>query len=393
MILGLKNNRAVILHQGVYKPVASVSEAVFMLTGMTIGAGILGIPYVVAQVGLKIGLAYILILGAVMMCLNLMLGEIAVRTREPMHLPGFAGKYLGPGAKLLTSFMMIFSAFGVLLAYIIGEGEALSALFGGNPVWWGVLFWGIGSYIVWRGLRAAKKAEKVLSFIVICLIAGLSFFLLPKFQVANWQYINIANLFLPYGVILFALHAGPAVVEAHALLPGSERHFRKAIVIGSLIPVAVYALFALAVAGVMGAGATEVATVGLGQMGRGALFVGNLFAILAMGTAFFGQGVALKQLFIWDFKLNRHLSELLVIFFPLFLFMLGLRSFVAVLDVVGGVFIGITAMLTVLVCWRARSAGDLPASRYNLHHFWLLAVPVFAAFALAAILSIMKLAN
>lgn len=390
----LPEKQNVILHQGVYKPTATVAEAVFMITGMTIGAGVLGIPYVVARVGLKIGLLYILIFGLIMLCLNLMLGEIAVRTKEPMHLPGFAGKYLGPGAKLLTSFMIIFSSFGVLLAYLIGQGEALAALLGGNPMWWSVFFWGIGSWVVWRGLRAAKKAEKVLSFIVICLICGLSVFLLPGFQSANWQYINLTNLFLPYGIILFALHAGPAIVEAHTLLPGSERRFRKAVIIGSLIPMAVYVLFALAVAGAMGINATEVATVGLGKtMGQGVLLVGNLFAVLAMSTAFFGQGVALKQLFVWDFKLNRHLAGLMVIFFPLFLFMLGLRSFVTVLDVVGGVFIGVTSMLTVLICWRARARGDLPADRYSLHHFWLLAAPVFFVFAIAAILSIMKLSE
>ena len=92
-------DQKIILHQGVYKPSASVADAIFMITGMTIGAGVLGVPYVVAQVGLKIGIVYILALGLVMLALNLMLGEIAVRTNQSLQIPGLVGKYLGKWAK------------------------------------------------------------------------------------------------------------------------------------------------------------------------------------------------------------------------------------------------------------------------------------------------------
>jgi len=75
----LTEEKPVVLHQGVFKHTATVGEAVFMITGMTIGAGILGLPYVVSQVGLIIGLIYIVVLGLVVMMLNLIIGEIAVR--------------------------------------------------------------------------------------------------------------------------------------------------------------------------------------------------------------------------------------------------------------------------------------------------------------------------
>jgi len=117
------NERPNVLHHGVFKPVATVTEAVFMITGMTIGAGVLGIPYVVAQVGLKAGLLYIFGLGIVMLFLNLMIGEIAVRTRENLQLPGYAGKYLGTWAKFLLTFTVVLSSTGALLAYVVGEGR------------------------------------------------------------------------------------------------------------------------------------------------------------------------------------------------------------------------------------------------------------------------------
>ncbi len=357
--------KKIILHQGVYKHPASVADAVFMITGMTIGAGVLGVPYVVAQVGLKIGIVYIVALGLVMLLLNLILGEIAVRTNQSLQIPGLAGKYLGKWAKYLLNIVMILGSYGALLAYIIGEGQSLSALFGGNPVAWSVVFWGLASVVVWRGLQTIKTVEKVLSIIVISIICGLSFYLLKDFKLANWIYTDVSKIFLPYGVILFALSGTPAVVEAHALLPRSQKHFKKALIIGSLIPIGVYVLFALAVVGAMGLSTSEIATIGLGaRFGQGVLILGNIFAILAMSAGFIGSGIALKQTLVWDNKINTFLAEFWVISVPILLFMAGLRQFISILSVAGGIFFGIQAVVLVIVCWQARKKGDLDASRY-----------------------------
>ncbi len=199
-------------------------------------------------------------------------------------------------------------------------------------------------------------------------------------------------MFLPYGVVLFALHASPAIVEAHALLPGSQKHFKKAIIIGTLIPIVVYLLFVAAVVGFNGQSITEVATVGLSrQFGSFIALLFNLFAAMAMGTAFMGIGIALKQVLVWDHKLNKTLAEVAVIFVPIMLFALGLRSFVEVLDVVGGLFISIEAILLVLIFTAAKRKGDLPADRYGLRYYWLLVVPVFLVFGVAAVYSVIKI--
>lgn len=382
----------VVLHGGVFKKTATVSEAVFIITGMTIGAGILGLPYVIARSGLALGLILIALWGLVVLLLNLMLGDIAVRTRQNFQLPGFAGKYLGKWAKHLLSVIIIFSGFGTLLAYIIGEGQALSEIFGGTPFWWSVFFWSLGSFFIWQGLQTVKTIDRVLSLTVIVLIVALSTFLLPKINIEYVHYSNLANFFLPFGVILFAMHATPAIAEAHALLPGSEKRFKKAIIIGTLIPIAVYLLFALAVVGYFGLSVTEVATIGFGRaFGPGFIIMANAFAVLAMGTCFMGMGLALKQTFVWDHKLNPYLAEFAVVVVPLLLFLFGFRSFVEVLDVVGGLFIGLESLLIVLICYVARKKGDLDGSRYAFKNFWLAAVPVLIFFLVATVYSVTKI--
>ena len=66
-----------------------------ILIGTAIGAGILGIPYVVAKSGFLIGLGYIILLGLIILLVNLYLGEIILRTKGKHQLGGYAKKYLG----------------------------------------------------------------------------------------------------------------------------------------------------------------------------------------------------------------------------------------------------------------------------------------------------------
>ena len=98
--------KKVFLHKGIFKPEATLGEAVFMITGMTIGAGILAIPYAVAQVGLIPGIAYIAALGLIVLFLNLMIGEIVARSHQQLQLAGLAGKYLGSWVKYLLTLII-----------------------------------------------------------------------------------------------------------------------------------------------------------------------------------------------------------------------------------------------------------------------------------------------
>lgn len=363
-----------------------------MITGMTIGAGILGIPYVVAKVGLWTGITYIAVLGVIMLYLNLMTGEVAVRTKQSFQLPGLAGHYLGNWARYFLSVVMVLGGTGALLAYTVGEGQILSALFGGEPLMWGTIFWAFGSVVVWRGLTALKNVDRILSLVVIAIIGGLSFWLFGRFDNAVVPQFNALEIFLPYGVILFALNATPAIAEAHALLPGSQRNFKKALIWGTLIPIGVYILFALAVVGAMGADTTEIATIGLGQkFGPMVFWFSNLFAALSMGTGYIGLGIAIKQNLVWDNKVNPFLATLIVILIPICLFFAGISNFVAILDLVGAFMVGSSSIVMALVYVRARKSGDLPAGRYGLRYSWLAVAAVLAVFTIFTILTFGKM--
>lgn len=377
----MQEDRPIVLHQGIYRPVATLSEAIFMITGMTIGAGVLGVPYAIAQVGVKIGVLYIIALGAVMLMLNLMVGEIVSRTKESLQLPGLAHKYLGVWGRRAITCTFLGTSLGAVLAYLIGEGQTLYSLFGGSPLLWTVLFWIVGMALVAGGLRRVKKYERVLSCFVISSLIIISLYLLSVREAGTFAYHNFANLFVPYGVILFALHATPSIAEAEAVLPNQPNRFKKAIIIGTLIPVALYILFAVAVVGVKGINTTEVATLGLTRsFGLPLMILGNVFAAVAMATAFMGITTALTDSLVWDYKVKRQLALASVALVPLLLFFVVGTGFIAVLEFVGGLFVGVEAILIALMFMRARTRGDVAPGHFVLRHLWFAMVLVMLVF-------------
>src|SRR3990167_2840612 len=100
----------------------------FTLSGTTIGAGILGLPYVFSKSGFFAGLFWLLLLGLIMVYINLALGETTLRTKERHQLAGYAEKYLGKSGKKIMLFAMLFGIYSALLAYLLGEGDSLSQI-------------------------------------------------------------------------------------------------------------------------------------------------------------------------------------------------------------------------------------------------------------------------
>ena len=104
--------------------------ALATFTGTIIGVGLFGLPYVTAKIGFLPMLIYFIILSAVLIFINLMYGEIALRTAKNHRLPGYARIYLNPAAARLGYLTTFIGLTGSLLAYVLVGGEFLKNLLG-----------------------------------------------------------------------------------------------------------------------------------------------------------------------------------------------------------------------------------------------------------------------
>ena len=364
-------------------------ESIGVLVGTIIGAGVLGIPYVISKAGFLTGLTTIILLGLVILAINLSIGEVVLRTKGKHQLTGYAEKYLGKKGKLLMSLSMILGITGALLAYIVGVGEAFGAIFHTNPFWFSIGFFIFGAFLVYRGIKSVSKYELYFSSIVIALILLISFnsFFSGKMDLTNLTEFNLLKLFVPYGVVLFAFIGAAAVPEMSEVLRKNKKDMKKAIIIGSLIPLFLYSIFAIAIVGVFGINVTEVATVGLGaEFGVWIVVAANLFAIFAMTTSFLSLGLALKEMYDYDFKLRNFTSWGLACFIPLVLFLFGFKSFINILGTTGVIAGGVEGTLIVLMLWNAKKKSERKPE-YKINVGKLLGTVLIAVFVLGVILN------
>jgi len=355
-----------------------VWDGIATLVGVIIGAGILGIPYVVQQAGFWTGMLVIVTIGLAMLLINLMLGEVTLRTKGHHQLTGYTNVYLGTWGKHLMALSMIVGIYGALIAYTVGEGQALAQLFGGSAWLWSSAFFVVMAILMYAGLRTIEASEFVLNIVklgLFVLILGLlvssRFFSLQNIAGFSWQ-----HLLVPYGVVLFAFLGTSAIPEVREELRGHWKQLKKAIIIGSLIPLIVYVLFSFGVVATTAGGTTELATVGLGLLGSWTLLVMNLFATLAMGTAFLGLGLALKEMYVYDYGWKPGFAWLITMAVPLAALAFGVQSFIGVIELTGAVTGGIAGVLIVLMHYRAQKNGQRKPE-YTVH------VPVLLGLLLA----------
>jgi tyrosine-specific transport protein len=357
--------------------------SVSTIIGTMIGVGIFGIPYVLSKAGFRIGIFYFLILGFMVVLVNLFYGEIILRTKEPHRLVGYAEKYLGKWGKGIVTFSQIFGFYGALLAYIIIGGQFLFFLIfpvlGGTDLIYTLIFFGVNAFVILVGLRLIAEAEFIMNIFLFLTFIIILLFAFPAISVKNFLTIDLGYFFLPYGVILFALGSLSAIPEAHEILKGDSTKFKKIIKWGTIIPIIVTFLFALAIVGVLGKDVTQEALGGLkGVLGDKFFAFGIFFGLLAVVTSFLILGLNLKKVFWYDWKINKYLAWFLTCFIPLGIFLWGGRDFIKVISITGGVLGGLDGLIVALIYLKAKKKGDR-SPEYSL------SVPKFLPFLLMLI--------
>lgn len=358
--------------------------ALSVLLGTIIGVGFFALPYITVKVGFWTIIFYFLFLGLIVIFLQLLFAEVVMRTKDQRRLPGYALLYLGKWGERIASATTIFGLGGALLAYLIIGGEFLrslfSPIFGGNAPIYTLFYFSAGAVLIYFGIKSIAKIEflAVILFIAILLIIfGQGFNLIGIENLFNF---DPAYIFLPYGVILFSFWGMALIPEVKEMMLKREGELKKIIPLAVFIAAIIYLFFIFIVAGISGNAVSKDAISGLrGFLDNWVIGLALLFGLLATFTSFITIGLTLKKVFWYDFKMPKNLAWLLACFGPLILFFLGLRDFITVIGLVGGVMLGIDGIIIVLMHFRAEAKGEKAPA-------WKLPLPRFLAYFLILIL-------
>jgi len=333
--------------------------AVFSLVGTTIGAGIFSLPYVFLKSGFIIGFLELIVLVAAVLVVQLIIGEIALRTEGKKRLIGYAEEYLGRKWKLFVTISTLLGGIGVLLVYIILAGRFLSFLISQSTIASSLAFFAFWFLLILAKPKMFGKTELIFSFSVISIITLISSFNIGYINFNNFKGLNVDNLLLPYGVILFAISGFYVIPEMEDIMGTEKRKLKKAIIYGTLIPAAVYLFFIFIVLGVSGSLTSPDAISGLADAlnSRIILLLGSFLGLLAVSGASLSYGIYIKETLWYDFKINKWLAWFLTGAAPLALFMLGARNLVAVIGIVGALFFAFQAIVVLLIHKKSKLSG------------------------------------
>jgi tyrosine-specific transport protein len=285
---------------------------------------------------------------------------------------------------------MVLGIYGALSAYVIGEGIALQAIFGGSALLYSIIFFGLISILVYLDLRAVEKSEIFFNFFMILLILTIcviSFFYIKSL---NFTSFDASKLLIPYGVILFAFIGTTAIPEIKETLIKDRKRLKKAIIIGTLIPLLIYLLFAIAVVGVTGVTTTEIGTLGLGEViGSYMVILSNLFAVFSMASSFLVLALGLKWVFRYDYKLGKGISFWSVVLIPLLIGISGIASFVKIISFTGAITFGIEGTLIVIMFHRAKKLGDRKPE-YSINKHYIISIFLIIMFLFGALYQFIK---
>jgi len=341
-------------------------ESVMILTGIIIGAGVFVLPYVGYFSGLISTIFWLILSFFILTYLHLAFGEIILNTEKEHRLIGYADYYLGKKAKYLISLTTFFTFSFSLLIYLLLAAQFLNNLLEPSisfPFYF--LFFSL--WLILNLITLFPSQEKVasLNFLFSFLILFIFFFIIlfyyPYFQFQNLNFFPakdsqsfyLLKIFLPYGVTFFALNGIAGVPELLKNFKKRNLPFKKtkkAIILGTFLPLIFYFSFILFVDGICGKNVSKEAISCLKEfLGYKIIFFGSFIGLLAVITSYIIFSLYLKNTFLKDFHFPELLSRVLIILGPLIFYLLNLKNIVSLVSFLGGLVGGMEGLIILFI--------------------------------------------
>lgn len=349
-------------------PTISTMQGVALIFGTNIGAGILSLPYA-ARNGGFMALAIALALAGALTTFSMMyIAEVSQRTREPLQLSGLAEKYLGQWGRWLIFFAIMVNSIGALVAYAAGSGSLLNNLFNIPPLVGTLIFFLLGSWIMYKGLHATGLVEGLITLGMASIILILSGWTIlgPGIEFSNLVVLHPFFIIPIMNLAVFTFMAQYVVPElVRGLGRENPRAIPTAIVGGMSATGFTLALVPFVALGLLGTEVSEVVTLSWGEaLGPVAYYLANVFALLAMFTSFVAIGYTAMRNILditrWEQAgAQRFFAVLCTVMPPLAISILGLGGFVSALSYAGGFAGAAMSIIPVLMLHAARKKGEL----------------------------------
>lgn len=324
-----------------------------LLFATTIGVGLFSLPYIFKQAGFPIGIFYLIILAAIIIIAHYFYFQVLEATKEKKEgLIGLVRTYFGDVAEKIAFLIVVGGLILALVAHLILGSSFLEIFFPNNA--WGIwFFWFVASIPIFIKLKYLKRTEFWATILIIGLIIYLAAF--TDFKLADYNFLsfNSKNYFLPFGAVLFSLAGWPAIEPIFAKEKNQKKSAIKLIMAaGTALAALFYLIFVIIIFGLKTI--TPYALTGLLYP---QLQIAGFLGLILVLVSYWPVGLEVKNGLERDLKWAPAVGGLTVIFSPLILYLLGLKNFLPLIGIVGGVFLSLQYLLILLVAKKSLNLG------------------------------------
>lgn len=311
---------------------------IFLLLGTIIGAGIFSLPIAYKNIGFWLFAGILVLVSFFMAKINYFYRMVVESQKERHQLTGYVKLILGPNWARLATFLIVFSTFSTLLAYLILSGQFLTQITPLTATQGSWLFYLVVFLLLAFAGRSLEVFDvfltiiKVTLFLIIILIV---FRFTSFFEIISFTSNSFApkDTLIAYGAILFAL-------SGHSIIPELKREsgVKQSINLAQGIVTLVYLCFAFTISRFV-QGQAFVFSQPLVQ----GLF--NLAGVFSVMTPYLMLSWVAYDLFDKDLGFTKKHALTLTLVIPILLFILGVHNFMSVISITGAVFFGSIGLL------------------------------------------------
>lgn len=362
-----------------------VLGSVMLVAGTAIGAGMLAIPIVTAELGFLLATLLLFVCWAVMTSTAFLILHVNLAHPEHSNFSTMAKHTIGHAGRVLTWVSYCFLLYALTAAYMTGGASLLGHAFSYlsiSPKLNALLFTVVLGFLVYCGVRSVDYANRLLISLKAASLILMVIFLFPRISVSNLLLSSEVKLgwLVALPILLTSFGFQTVIPNLRDYLHSDVKKLKRVIWIGSSIPLLVYLLWEMAILGTLPGLNHQVTLVGMisqlsNQLHKPFLsFIVNFFTDVAITTSFLGVSMGLFHFIRDAFHLNQKrlgekgLAALITFLPPLCFAWFYPEGFILALSY-ASVFVVI--LLIFIPVWMThRLKHQKKRSAYPLHLHW-----------------------
>ena len=364
---------------------------ILLIVGTAIGGGMLALPIATAEAGFTNSLVLLLLCWFIMTASAFLVLEVNLWLPANTNIISMSRILLGRWGESIAwvSYLLLF--YSVLAAYMAGGGDFLNGLLINLglkiPNWLSIfLFTAILSYVVYQGIHYVDYVNRGLMFSKLSIYILLTLFILPSISSTKLKDGNFLYLTSGATVMITSFTFANIIPSLRTYFKDDIPKLRKAILIGSLIPLFCYLFWDLCIMGVLpregtnglinmlhSKHSTSEFVMQLSNTLNNSLitFLTRIFTSICLATSFLASGLSLSDFLADGLRTSKRGKGGVIVYLATFLppmtvvlFYPG--AFIGALSYAGIYCAILFILLPSLMAWRGRYKKDLLAQGFRV---------------------------